>query len=206
MISLFTQHYVSPCQKRYEEILKCIETNKNNKYIDRVVLLETPDGERPTYNDFFKLIETLSNPDDINIICNSDIYFDDTIRFVNFIKSNQVILLSRWEKRHNNILILATQMMQDVWIFRNVPKNVNGDIKLGIPTCDWRIAYEFKEAGYEVLNFGKIIKGYHLHQIPYRTYTNIDGNEYRGKRYAPNFVNEDYLIKQYGEDYKEIVF
>jgi hypothetical protein len=91
------------------------------------------------------------------------------------IQENQMYALSRWDldedmkaKHHN------TWDSQDTWIFKNSIKSGNYDIPLGIPGCDNRIAYELKEAGYEVINPSKTVKTYHYHLSNYRSYREID--------------------------------
>ena len=54
--------------------------------------------KRPTYQDFINYINANSNPDDIHIIANTDIYFDKNIEVLKLINLKDTCLaLSRWD-------------------------------------------------------------------------------------------------------------
>ena len=93
----------------------CLKKNLENEYIDHIFIL-AESGEnittepmlenyldkvsyhrtdkRPTYNDFFAMINIVSEPNDINIIANSDIFFDSSLGYISTMKTNQCFALS----------------------------------------------------------------------------------------------------------------
>jgi hypothetical protein len=200
MISLFVQYYLSGNESRQSEIDCCIQKNSSNKFIDRIVFIITPDGSRPTYNDFFKKISEVSGPEDVNIIANSDIYFDETILLAKKVKDGEVYILTRWSVSDSSISFDGDYdpKSQDVWIFKGVPRNVDGNICLGIPGCDCRIAYEFKKAGMSVLNVGRSIISRHLHQVEYRSWKALDYFYYQELGwYTPKIEPSDFFNRIY---------
>lgn len=87
MTNLYTSWFNTKDTLKHEEMLECIENNSNNKYIDKIYMLNETEfkfdnpkiinielyDQRPTYNLFFKIINR-KTPNDINIISNTDIY------------------------------------------------------------------------------------------------------------------------------------
>ena len=133
-------------------------------------------GDRPTYAYLFSLCD----PDRVNIIANSDIYFstDSLQRIVEFYtnpaNAQTCMALSRWEVQDHAQRESATlwdhRDSQDVWIFRGKPDVPGADFTLGVPGCDNRIAKVILDAGYTVINPSRTIKSYHLHASGHRTY------------------------------------
>lgn len=177
IIRLFYNYYEDKDPERKKEIDFCFQKNKENPLLDIVVI---DSDETPTYNYFFEKINKITGPNDINIICNSDIFFDDTISLANKIGSKDMYALSRWDWiNETSIKHRAIRNSQDVWIMRGKVENVNGDFKLGIPYCDNRIAFEFTNVGYKVSNPSLSIKTYHVHNSGVRHYKNnekVPGN------------------------------
>ncbi len=172
MIRLFYNYYEDKHPLRKREIDACLQKNQENKLITTVVL---KCDTKPTYEYFFEQINKVTGPDDINIICNSDIFFDETIELANHIKHKQLFALSRWDYLHPwRIVFFDRADSQDTWIVRGKVEGVFGSFTLGTRGCDNRIAHEFNKAGYEVLNPGKSIKTYHLHNSGIRNYTMAD--------------------------------
>jgi hypothetical protein len=192
MISLFTTYYEEKNPLRKSELDYCIDHNVNSLYIDRIYILnESCENfispkitsikicKRPTYNDFFKLVNQETSQDDINIIANSDIYFDSSISIIaNKINNNTCFALTRWE---DNILpyFYKTDSSQDVWIFKGKVKTVKGNFTIGRWACDNKIAYEIKNAGYKILNPSLSIFAYHLHNSGVRNYQPVL-NDFKG--------------------------
>ena len=91
--NLFISLYPEKNIQRLNELKTCLE--KNSKVFDQIyILLEKADEfildgfehkniqwlpitVRPTFQSFFNAINNLSANDDINVISNSDIYFED---------------------------------------------------------------------------------------------------------------------------------
>lgn len=152
-----------------------------NPYIDRVFIfsvdnLKIKDSSnhkiirvkgRETFGDYFKQINKHSAPEDINIICNSDIYFDKSIDRVKNINPNECFALSRWDDNK----LYNRKDSQDAWIFKGKVKKIFGDFFLGLPGCDNRIAHEIDKVGYEMSNPSLSIRANHLHNSGVRNYT-----------------------------------
>jgi hypothetical protein len=172
MIRLFYNYYVDKNPTRANEINFCLQKNLQNPYLT-VVMVESP--SKPTYDFFFKKINEITGPDDINIICNSDIFFDNTIKFAEKIKHKEFYALLRWEfKANGQIQFHERDDSQDTWIVRGKIENVFGGFSLGIRGCDNRIAAEFHKAGYNVTNPAKTIRTFHVHNCGIRNYTMKD--------------------------------
>ena len=195
MINLITSFYKSGNNERDIEIETCLKKNYNNKFIDNIYLLndmiypldfldkenitkiiqikvDDKNKDRLYYNYIVNFInENISN--DINIIANSDIYYDETINILkNTNMDNKFFALSRYD---NNILYNSFYS-QDSWIFQG-KLNINlNDInfRIGTPGCDNRIAAIIRMAGYNITNPSKSIRSHHLHNTNFRTYTEID--------------------------------
>ena len=169
MIRLFYNYYEDKNPARKREINMCLQRNLSNKFINTIII---ESDQKLSYNYFFQQINKITTPDDINIICNSDIFFDDTIALASNIKEKEVYALTRWDwKNENSSIFFNRADSQDVWIVRGKVENVYGDFTLGIRGCDNRIAHEFHKAGYNVLNPSRSIKTYHVHNSAVRNYT-----------------------------------
>lgn len=169
-LNLFTSYYQDKSPERQKEIDFCINFNRNSGFFDNVITIE---GRRPTYKDFFEL--TKQYPDHVNVIANSDIFFNETILQAKGIRSVQCYALSRWDYvKGGMIKSWCRKDSQDAWIFRGRCLFQGGDFYTGTPGCDNRIAYELKQAGYMVTNPSKRIKAIHLHLSDVRNYTNLE--------------------------------
>lgn len=189
-INLFTIWYDESNLDRLGEYETCLERNINNNLINNIyVICEKvyPKQQfsfnskikfiytenRPTYTDIFNLINMETNEFDINIISNTDIYFDNTLSYIeSTLRKESVFCLTRWDVNQIGVANFHDRKdSQDVWIFRgNIKSSVYGDFSLGIAGCDNRIAHELKQAGYKLLNPSLSIKCYHLHNTGIRNY------------------------------------
>jgi hypothetical protein len=172
---LFYNYYEDKNPIRKNEIDFCLRKNIENSAFD-LIIIESENN--PTFNFMFERINRLSGPNDINIICNSDIFFDQTISFANRIGFKEVYALNRWDLikfyDNNTAKLLDNDRNQDVWIIRGKIEGVDGNFQMGKPGCDGRIAYELKKAGYNVMNPSRSIKAYHYHDSGVRHYTEAD--------------------------------
>lgn len=176
MIRLIYNYYEDKNFLRKKEIDFCLQKNLDNELLTTVIV---ESAAKPTYNYFFEKINKLTTPDDINIICNSDIFFDETISLLpKYLTNNpkkQMFALSRWDwHNQDDIVFFNRPDSQDTWIVKGNIENVYGDFTLGKRGCDNRIAYEFYKAGYTVVNPSKSIKSYHVHNSGIRNYTFAD--------------------------------
>lgn len=160
MINLYINFYHSTDKVRNQEFITCFSKNINNKNLN-VIAVESE--SRLKFSDFFLVIDKVSSNDDINIIANLDIYFDESILLTLDMKKEEVYALSRWNIVRDKVKHFIRKDSQDAWIFRGVPNNVFGDFCMGIPGCDNRLAYEFNKAGYRVANPSYDIKAFHIH-------------------------------------------
>lgn len=188
MINLFINPYKN--NLRQSEFDLCLSKNNENRYIDNIYLVR--DGERATIQDFFDVMSR--HPNDVNIIANLDIYFDDTIRLAERIGKNQCYALTRWEDVKGKVISFSDQhgkpsppeWSQDAWIFRGSVSQRNFQIvtalhkhsgssvsipfTLGVPGCDNKLAAMLKNFNYAVTNPSLSIKAIHLHESELRTY------------------------------------
>jgi hypothetical protein len=184
MVNLYTSFYQDKDPKRQNELLYCLNQNILNPLIDNIFLIVEGEvklpvsgkliivnSERPTYRNFFDLVnDTVTSANDISIVANSDIYFNDTLAHLD-IKERQCIALSRWDKRKDGLRLHNERFSQDTWIFKGKIRNVRFcDFYLGIPGCDNRIAYELNRAGYRLFNPANRIQSIHYHQTDLHNY------------------------------------
>jgi len=189
MILLVGSYYESD-KDREEEFLFCLKKNFKSEIFDNIhVLFDVSKGkcgkvlefikenniyvkfinERHKYFDFFEHSKTVD--DEIIVIANSDIYFDETIYLVKKLNmNNKFIVLSRWNDIRNGTIKFWPvdcdhSGTADTWIFKNPIKDMESNILLGAHFCDGRIAYEAKQVGYKVINPCYSIKTYHVHNL-----------------------------------------
>jgi hypothetical protein len=189
MINLFTNYYLDKSVSRQKEIDDCILKNVQHPLIDRVILfldqaaldhlVKTIPTEkvyymlisgRPSFNHYF--LKTKSYPDDINIITNADIYFNQTLEYVKGIQDWDCYALSRWDMEKNGrIKHWNHPDSQDVWIFKGEVNEMRGaDFPMGCPGNDNRIAKLISDSGYIVTNPSLTIQTIHLHISQSRNY------------------------------------
>jgi len=130
---------------------------------------------RPLYNDFFELMDNEKFKDDINILCNADIYFSDLeCIHQHFSEGSKICLaLSRWDfNAQGGYDHLFRSDSQDTWIFNGNP-NFRTTLSYGMGKggCDNRLAYDLEQEGFVVLNPSCSIKTYHHHLSNIRTWT-----------------------------------
>jgi len=188
---LFAQYYNDPNPSRQKELLFCLEQNVNNSLIDVVFIFsEVPNlpstlyngdvhviqvSKRQTYKDIISFINSeKSFENSYNIIANTDIFFDDSLKLINKVDFNRktCVALTRHESNHTKKIIRFRESKyigcsQDCWIFKGNVDIDNLDLvdfNFGVPGCDNRLAYELDRNGYKVLNPCKDIIIYHYHQ------------------------------------------
>jgi hypothetical protein len=171
MVNLFLNYYIDKNELRNKELELCIYNNINNKNINTIII---ESSSRLKYSDFFSYMKKVKVFNDINIIANLDIYFDESIILCESINNKDVYALSRWDDLGGRLVHFDRKDSQDAWIFRGVPENVFGDFYLGVPGCDNKIAFEFKSAGYSVYNPSLDIRAIHVHRSRSRNYSTKD--------------------------------
>jgi len=170
-MNLIISAYDEKDKARCKELTECVNRNLANTDLKTFIHPEGK-GPRTTYQTMFDEINKVTGPDDVNIIANSDIYFDETIELAEHISHGECYALTRWNVGKGKELTFEdTPGSQDVWIFRGPIKEMNADIEMGVPGCDNRIAYEIEQAGYRVFNPSRAIITHHLHKGS-KSYTN----------------------------------
>lgn len=168
---LFINYYKDSNPERQKELDYCLNMNLNNPLLDKICALseyDVPGAEtilfrdRPTFNDFFSLANERAEPGDISIIANTDIYFENSLRYILQMGENEAFALSRTDN--------LSWDSQDAWIFRGPIKKMDADFFMGRGGCDNRLAYEMARAGYKVSNPALTIKAIHLHASQVRHY------------------------------------
>ena len=141
----------------------------NNDIFNAVTI---PEG-RPTFTQMFALCRTGM----VNVIANSDIYFDGTLRdHLHHLTSKEVWALSRWDDYGgDNIYPYHRADSQDAWVVLDGPYDVDAPYTMGQPGCDNAIAHELAQRGWRVTNPCQAVRAIHLHRSDYRTY--LDGGK-----------------------------
>lgn len=167
MINVYANYFYEKNSTRRAELEECIIKNYNNPYINYTLINSS---KKMTYKEFFDVSNSLTRDNDINIICNLDIYFDDTINLAKNIHNNEAYALSRYDLKNGNLIHFNRSDSQDAWIFKGKIRNMFCDFQHGMPGCDNRLAYEMQKAGYFVSNPSKSIKTIHIHNSNIRNY------------------------------------
>lgn len=196
--------YNSMIPEREAELIECMRRNCENTTITKifnwgnmpydhpkVVNVET--DKRPTYQDFIDAAN--KEGADYTILANSDLYYDDTLKWIDKVNLNKVMIaLCRYDIVNGNPKLEAFSWSQGTWIFKGKIELTDVDYQLGVKGCDNAIAYDADHQGYKVLNPAKDIKCYHLHKSSFRTNTEKD----RLKRsYLPVLITSILDIEKY---------
>jgi len=198
---LISTYYIPNNNERMKEINLCLQKNVDNEFIKKIILLNNQIYNIDFINDPFKKINQIKISDSeeyklkysdaikyININCNdeicilvnSDIYFNETLSKINrFNISNKMFSLLRYDlKNNNNIEIfknwgIPRNDSQDSWIFVS-PLNVDTnliDFEFGTLGCDNIFANIIHNTGLIVTNPCLDIISTHVHKSEYRTYS-----------------------------------
>lgn len=172
---------------KHPKIERVIIFNQSSKTLRRKKIISIPTTKRPTFQDFFDA--TKDYPDDINIITNADIYFDETLEAAQWIKPNVCFALTRHEIRGPGIVPFEAAhgsnackagFSQDTWIFKGAVKGGGFDKVIaartkeqnlydlieftnGLPGCDNVLAAKLKDH-YQLRNPYLDIHCIHVHK------------------------------------------
>ena len=221
---LITTYYETENITRNNEIKKCLVKNFENKYIDKIYLLNNKifdldyiddesdkivqiiisdkDNYKLKYNDAIDFInKNLSNS--ICILSNSDIYFDNTLSKIdNSIIKNSLFALLRYDediKGQKKIFCrhdIPRDDSQDSWIFKS-PLNINLDklnFSLGTLGCDSMFASILHEENINLKNPALDIVTTHVHNSEFRTYNCDDRVHGNYCLVSPCHLNEESII------------
>lgn len=196
MMFLLTQYFEPPVKVRQDEIDSCLRMNIDNPLITKIYLFVERDynlsrfdhiklsiqniQRRLTYDLAFLYANTHLR-DQICILANSDICFDETLaklKTVNF--ANKFLAVTRrYPAKHPdgsyNWVVADCTASQDVWIFRSPIKNFYCQFPLGVPGCDNRLAFEAINSGMYVMNPARLLVCKHIHFSNIKNYWSNNG-------------------------------
>ena len=179
-ISLFVNVYPG---QRMEEVLEAMQNNCNNQHIGRIYAMIEGNAQRidsrkityvsthrrPTFQNYFDLMCAYA-PRGINIVANSDIYFNATLELVrNVDLCGKCLALLRWNESDRGLTLQTYDgkpmtNSHDAWIFQGCPQlNSKADFFLGQGGCDWKLGRLLVAAGYALENPALDIQAVHHH-------------------------------------------
>lgn len=197
---MVTQYYRPSHKKRAKEIRECLRQNCANPLISRIVLLNEKDesndankwydvpghekihqvviGSRLTYADFIQYVYDKVPPHVFVILCNADIYWNETLQELWRIQlANRMLGLLRWDIGQEEPKLFGPRAdSQDSWIFLSDSiKDREWDLTplafcLGQPGCDNAFAGHMLRNRFALSNPAYSIQSLHLHRTEYRTY------------------------------------
>lgn len=217
MIHLLIPFYVDVNEERQKELKDSVIYNLNNKCFSSVTLfcektehnrtqaiiaphsvvhkkLAVVLPHRARYDD---LISMANNYNDVVVMANADIYFDETVGITEQLEKDSVLCLTRAERKPNNEGLYwpeaETGFCQDAWVFRP-PLKIKADFEFGRLGCENRFAGECYLAGYKLFNPCRIIHAIHNHASRIRNYK-INGPQEVGPPYQHVHVTAEWPIK-----------
>lgn len=123
--------------------------------------------ESTAYPTFKDLIINGFDIRSLNVLCNTDIYFDNTLLLADNYHPGQVACISRWERHHRKWSLYQNhKVSQDTWIFKGRPTNEFSsklNFRIGTLGCDNRIVHEVLAQGWQAINPALSIRTYHVH-------------------------------------------
>jgi len=218
VIRLVIEYWNSSDEERNIEVKNTINKNIKSGYFDHIIIFTqsyegTSDiikqeivdlhiGFPKRYCDMIDYINEITSENDINIISNSDILFDETIVNSNKVERGEVYCLSRWENgTPYGEMIIATdnqtkyKTTADTWVWLGKLNYISaydfrnnlfffGDYCLGEIGCDNAFAFDLVISKYVVWNPFDKIKCHHIHDSKIRNGSS-NNNNYQNLR-IPN--------------------
>lgn len=210
MIRLFISYYIDKVEARQKELDECLCKNLNNPLIDEIhMLLEYPVDEditrhkkiqkvhvksRPSFAVFFEYINSITRPEDVSILANSDIYFDDTLSLLGKYSDTNVLALCRYDIKKDKVVFMNSWDSQDTWVFKGKIREVpDSDFSLGKAGClcgETKISYNRgkRDGGREIKirklyeNFNGLNKNWDLNlKTRIQSYNEINGTIFYNK-------------------------
>jgi len=198
-IIIYMQIYNSNDEEVTKNINFCLTKNIENNLIDKINVFCTSDTLLYNYNledpkinlifidkrlDFdIWLKHSSEQKDAIKVLCNSDIYFDDTLYILNFLcwEKNTMYSCSRIDLDKNNNLVpskvfydeksdyINPMYSQDCWIyFEDFDKDFDKEIVLGYEHCDTMIRKNCLASGCKFYNLHKMMNCIHVDYRPFK--------------------------------------
>jgi hypothetical protein len=170
-MNYYVEYWDCGNDQRNTEVIDCINNNINSKLFDNIFIFSSSHEprinhdviltNRITYQFIFDNAQT-----GVNVLANSDILFNETIKLAEIIKENEFYGITRYEEdgnRHKHDDPYHGYDSQDVWVWKDKCKIKDANFFLGVPGCDNKIAYHANLYGYSVKNPALSIKTYHKH-------------------------------------------
>lgn len=180
IFNYYVEYWDCGNEDRNLEVINCINSNIDSGFFNNIFVFSSTMEDkikcniviapRITYQFIFETsngIHSTLGGEHINVLANSDILFDSSIKQCSTISSEDFLCLTRYESNgmlHKYNDPYKGSDSQDVWVWKNNCKIKNANYNLGIPGCDNKIAYDAALAGYNVKNPSMTIKTYHKHQ------------------------------------------
>lgn len=200
IVTLYYNYYIDPRDDRRAEIDACLARAANTPEIDRIVVLAEPGtplpirraelvqvAGRPTFQEFFNIVDARSTDDDINIIINSDCFLDPRdIKKLRGIRDNEAYCIRRRDlltanpikidqRRTHERLRQYPDDSQDCWVIKGRSRRpMTIGFPMGKPGCDNRLAHELKNVGYRIADPYYYVRLYHYHRERGRGYSACD--------------------------------
>lgn len=170
--------------ERRAEFERCFKENVANKCIGKIyVLYEKFDGnapdflvdpkieviawpQQPTYKDFFDFANEHFK-DQVVIVANTDIFFDDTLSYIeklDFTREHLVLVLTRYNVPEYKGRWRRHVRSMDTWIFKTPMEYKDARYITGRPGCDLAMLDEWIAIGYNVSNPSLTVKTWHVHE------------------------------------------
>lgn len=207
---LITTLYNEKNEARIGEYLTCLKSHLEHPRIKKIIVFYDTDRDdqksvllnalkmenniviktisgRASFALFFDYANEFHQNENI-IICNADIFFNDTLNTLDSIDlENKFLTLTRWNVTQSGDLELfkqyyngsylerSSQRSMDAWIFKSPLKKFNNpDIRLGLMGCDMAVAVQAMEAGLFVFNPCLSVQACHLHLSESRNYVKTE--------------------------------
>ena len=202
---VFTQFFKHKDTTRFKEIKECLIKNCACPHIDKIVLINEKDytsefsgipgakkieqfisGRRLTYANFLQYVNDIVPTNVFSILCNSDIYFGDSLLDLHKINMEDKMLgLLRWDVGPNgldgNAKIFGPRAdSQDTWIFLSNSIKARSwnyskfNFQLGQAGCDNAFAGHILRNKFLISNPALSFKTFHLHNTNIRNYDKND--------------------------------
>lgn len=188
-IRLINYLWLSENKERDQEVLDSINFNIKSNLFDEILIFTDAVSKididirdnvkiiliniRPTFQYLIDYINTFIQINHINVLANTDIFFDDSILLSKNMNTNNFYCITRHELDGNlfsdsRIDDTKFKASQDVWIWKEECKLYDCDFYLGFPGCDSALACKAKHIGYKVKNPCLSIKVTHNHKSDIR--------------------------------------
>ena len=206
---LIQQKYETHNELRSWELEQARDLNKKSNLFKDIIDVSSKDNSKLTYQDLFNVSKGLN---DIIVLANTDISFDNSLNLVaNILDNNMIIALSRWNNNScpsmegtvDKLTCSLFSHSQDAWIFRSDTLSAfNKNFILGIASCENRLLYEAYCSGVKIINPALDIIVRHHHSSLNTNYP----SKYIGRFLFPKLTNINYsteaLVEANGQRYR----